>query len=142
VVMFSEEPAGSTKAATITSQHASTSPRNRSAMNSGKPQITSPRFTLPGELTQPSFTLASFGGRVSQCGRRQVRARQRSKPFKQANTAAGTVAQNSQVSPAAAPPGKYTGEPISVNLKDVDLRDFFRLIHEIKRIECGAGSGG
>jgi type IV pilus assembly protein PilQ len=26
---------------------------------------------------------------------------------------------------------KFTGEPISVNLKDVDLRDFFRLIHEI-----------
>jgi type IV pilus secretin PilQ/predicted competence protein len=28
-------------------------------------------------------------------------------------------------------PPKYTGEPISVNLKDVDLKDFFRLIHEI-----------
>src|SRR5438477_3487973 len=33
------------------------------------------------------------------------------------------------VSTAARP--KYTGEPISVNLKDVDLKDFFRLIHEI-----------
>jgi type IV pilus assembly protein PilQ len=39
--------------------------------------------------------------------------------------------------PAAPPPTsmtgrpKYTGEPISVNLKDVDLKDFFRLIHEI-----------
>ncbi len=32
--------------------------------------------------------------------------------------------------PAAGGP-KYTGEPISVNLKDVDLKDFFRLIHEI-----------
>jgi type IV pilus assembly protein PilQ len=32
--------------------------------------------------------------------------------------------------PAMAGP-KYTGEPISVNLKDVDLKDFFRLIHEI-----------
>jgi type IV pilus assembly protein PilQ len=30
-----------------------------------------------------------------------------------------------------APAGRYSGEPISVNLKDVDLRDFFRLIHEI-----------
>jgi type IV pilus assembly protein PilQ len=29
------------------------------------------------------------------------------------------------------PNPKYTGEPISVNLKDVDLKDFFRLIHEI-----------
>jgi type IV pilus assembly protein PilQ len=26
---------------------------------------------------------------------------------------------------------RYTGEPVSVNLKDVDLKDFFRLIHEI-----------
>ncbi len=34
--------------------------------------------------------------------------------------------------PASAPvTAKFTGEPISVNLKDVDLRDFFRLIHEI-----------
>jgi type IV pilus assembly protein PilQ len=32
---------------------------------------------------------------------------------------------------ATAVAGKYTGEPISVNLKDVDLKDFFRLIHEI-----------
>jgi type IV pilus assembly protein PilQ len=32
--------------------------------------------------------------------------------------------------PAIAGP-RYTGEPISVNLKDVDLKDFFRLIHEI-----------
>jgi type IV pilus assembly protein PilQ len=38
-----------------------------------------------------------------------------------------------QQAPAPAPVvnGKYSGEPISVNLKDVDLRDFFRLIHEI-----------
>jgi type IV pilus assembly protein PilQ len=28
-------------------------------------------------------------------------------------------------------PRRYSGEPISVNLKDVDLKDFFRLIHEI-----------
>jgi type IV pilus assembly protein PilQ len=35
--------------------------------------------------------------------------------------------------PAGAPAAtkKYTGDPISVNLKDVDLKDFFRLIHEI-----------
>jgi type IV pilus assembly protein PilQ len=33
--------------------------------------------------------------------------------------------------PISAPEKKYTGDPISVNLKDVDLKDFFRLIHEI-----------
>jgi len=40
--------------------------------------------------------------------------------------------QKSQAGQAPAVTGpKYTGEPISVNLKDVDLKDFFRLIHEI-----------
>ena len=38
--------------------------------------------------------------------------------------------QKSKTHTAASGP-KYTGEPISVNLKDVDLKDFFRLIHEI-----------
>ncbi len=33
--------------------------------------------------------------------------------------------------PATQEKPKYTGEPISLNLKDVDLKDFFRLIHEI-----------
>ncbi len=43
-----------------------------------------------------------------------------------------------QGAPPTATPGPseevrsaYTGEPISLNLKDVDLKDFFRLIHEI-----------
>ncbi len=40
--------------------------------------------------------------------------------------------QKVQASQPVTPMGpKYTGEPISVNLKDVDLKDFFRLIHEI-----------
>jgi type IV pilus assembly protein PilQ len=45
------------------------------------------------------------------------------------NLAAEQRAQAGQ-QPAAIGP-RYTGEPISVNLKDVDLKDFFRLIHEI-----------
>ncbi len=45
------------------------------------------------------------------------------------NMAAEQKVQASQA-PAITGP-KYTGEPISVNLKDVDLKDFFRLIHEI-----------
>ena len=42
-----------------------------------------------------------------------------------------SIAAAAPQQPAAAPAGRYSGEPISVNLKDVDLRDFFRLIHEI-----------
>jgi len=45
------------------------------------------------------------------------------------NLAAEQKAQAGQQPVVAGP--KYTGEPISVNLKDVDLKDFFRLIHEI-----------
>ncbi len=39
--------------------------------------------------------------------------------------------QQQMAQPVAPAAPRYTGEPISVNLKDVDLRDFFRLIHEI-----------
>ena len=45
------------------------------------------------------------------------------------NLAAEQKAQAGQQPTSVGP--KYTGEPISVNLKDVDLKDFFRLIHEI-----------
>jgi type IV pilus assembly protein PilQ len=45
------------------------------------------------------------------------------------NLAAEQKAQMQQQAPVMGP--KYTGEPVSVNLKDVDLKDFFRLIHEI-----------
>jgi len=41
--------------------------------------------------------------------------------------------QQQQMAQASSAPAKprYTGEPISLNLKDADLKDFFRLIHEI-----------
>ncbi len=41
--------------------------------------------------------------------------------------------QQQQMAGGSSAPAKprYTGEPISLNLKDADLKDFFRLIHEI-----------
>ncbi len=96
-------------------------------------QIPPPRFALPGELTQPSFTLASFSGKNEPA--RPATAQDAAQQAAQASNAAAnklaaTTAQTQAPSGPVAP-GKYTGEPISVNLKDVDLRDFFRLIHEI-----------
>jgi type IV pilus secretin PilQ/predicted competence protein len=142
VVLFNEQPAApnaSAGAATMTSQQKSGASAefryakaSQRTVSTRKSQISSPRFALPGELTQPSFTLASFGGKSEPANPSANSGQAAQLAIQQSTAAAGTVAQNSaQVSPVAAPPGRYTGEPISVNLKDVDLRDFFRLIHEI-----------
>jgi type IV pilus secretin PilQ/predicted competence protein len=135
VVLFNESSGDSngTTASNSTNNSSSvTAKRTLSANNSNKKSaISSPRFALPGELTQPSIKLASFGGRTEASRPTTNGAQAAQQAAQQANTAAGTMAQSMQVSPVAAPAGKYTGEPISVNLKDVDLRDFFRLIHEI-----------
>src|SRR6266567_5484141 len=100
-------------------------------------RISAPRFALPGELTQPSVALASFSG-TKEPVRPDSTTQAAQQAVQQANTAAATLATSAPAqAPAAAAPAppqgaaKYTGEPISVNLKDVDLRDFFRLIHEI-----------
>ena len=91
-----------------------------------------PRFGLPNELTQPSIVLASLKEKsepARPAGNRQQAAQQAAQ---QASNAATTVASSqTTASPSTAPAARYTGEPISVNLKDVDLKDFFRLIHEI-----------
>lgn len=90
-------------------------------------QVSAPRFALPAELTQSSASLARFDGSNGPAKPDGQQAAQQA--AQQANTAAATMAASTGT-PATAQ-GKYTGEPISVNLKDVDLRDFFRLIHEI-----------
>jgi type IV pilus assembly protein PilQ len=101
-------------------------------------QISAPRFTLPSELTQPSVVLASFSGKREPARPDGTVNQAAQQAVQQATTAATTLAtsasQGQSTTASPAPPAaaaKYTGEPISVNLKDVDLRDFFRLIHEI-----------
>jgi type IV pilus assembly protein PilQ len=114
-------------------------PRASAVHTAKKSQISAPHFALPNELTQPSSVLASFGG-ASEPARpaapapsapaKETSAQQAAQQaVQQANTAASTMA--TQSGSTVAPTGRYSGEPISVNLKDVDLRDFFRLIHEI-----------
>jgi type IV pilus assembly protein PilQ len=100
------------------------------AHKTGGSTAAAPRFSLPQELTRPVVVLASLhekgaparpdGGQASQ------------QAVQQATSAATTVAAQQTAAVSNAPQaGHYTGEPISVNLKDVDLKDFFRLIHEI-----------
>jgi type IV pilus secretin PilQ/predicted competence protein len=97
--------------------------------------ISAPRFALPSELTKSNAMLGSFTENDQPSRPDDSSAQQASQQaVQQASNAAATLAPSGQQSTTAtpvAPAGKYTGEPISVNLKDVDLRDFFRLIHEI-----------
>jgi type IV pilus assembly protein PilQ len=78
---------------------------------------------LPESLTQPKASLAS--------PKPQPPAPQQQAPAASAPTPAPSQqGQTTQRVQGTSNP-KYTGEPISVNFKDLDLKDFFRLIHEI-----------
>ena len=137
VIVFSgepESPISPTAPAALAKSRAdfdykASSPTAADSRSTKSLAIPAPRFALPGELTQPSVLLASFNGKTEPAKPTAQQAAQQA--VQQANTAASTMAANGGQAAAAAPAGKYTGEPISVNLKDVDLRDFFRLIHEI-----------
>jgi len=89
-----------------------------------------PRFRLPNELAQPSLVLASLHEKDAPARPADGAQQAAQQAVEQASSAATTMAQATTTS-APAQGGHYTGEPISVNLKDVDLKDFFRLIHEI-----------
>ena len=98
------------------------------AQTSKVSNLAAPRFALPNELAQPSLVLASLHEKDAPT--RPVDGGQQA--VLQAATAANTMAaQQSTTAGGASQASHYTGEPISVNLKDVDLKDFFRLIHEI-----------
>jgi type IV pilus assembly protein PilQ len=88
----------------------SSEPRREVAANQSA--VPSPATVLPVNLTQPAGALAA------------------PEPGQPATLDPQAAAQQA-APPAVMGQTKYTGEPISVNLKDVDLRDFFRLIHEI-----------
>lgn len=130
----SAEVTPSSKAPT-TFRYGANSPRVAARRPAKDFAVSAPRFALPGELTQPSVQLASYSGNAEPAKPSEDRAEQAAQQaMQQASVAAATVASTApQASTASAGsgPAHYTGEPISVNLKDVDLRDFFRLIHEI-----------
>jgi type IV pilus assembly protein PilQ len=123
-----------------TADSATPAPVNSTSSQPAKdPQVNGPssstpkpdsHFPLPHQMTQPVAALAAPAPAAARSESTQQAAQQ---AVQQASTAAATQqAGNATMSPAASQaPSRYTGEPISVNLKDVDLKDFFRLIHEI-----------
>jgi type IV pilus assembly protein PilQ len=112
-------------------------PNSKSQTASATPATSTPsatsHFPLPNELTQSAAKLATTAAPAPEPAAKESSAQEAAQQaMQQAAAAASTVA--AQQAGAASPSpsaGKYTGEPISVNLKDVDLKDFFRLIHEI-----------
>lgn len=134
VVVSTPTLTASTYGAKPAFHYSEAAPRNANRKQVALTNVSAPRFALPKELTQGA-ALGSLAGsaqpaRPEETSTQQAAAQQ---AVQQASSAAATVApmQQASTASAAAAPVKYTGEPISVNLKDVDLRDFFRLIHEI-----------
>jgi type IV pilus assembly protein PilQ len=90
--------------------------------------VPSPVAALPTALTQPSAALAVP---VTPAPKPAPAAAPKAAAANTGYTEISDSASAAQQAPTPAPGNRYSGEPISVNLKDVDLRDFFRLIHEI-----------
>jgi type IV pilus assembly protein PilQ len=116
-------------------RYADAAPRGTDHQQASLMNISAPKFALPSELISRSGMLGSFDESNKPVRPEEPSVQQASQQaVQQASSAAATLApagqQSTETSQASAT-GKYTGEPISVNLKDVDLRDFFRLIHEI-----------
>jgi type IV pilus secretin PilQ/predicted competence protein len=118
--------------------------------------VPAPSVALPEQFTQPSAALAAQdGGQLNPVGVMSAMGAAQSQGSQQPS---GVPAGNPAVVPAApaelnggfavqqaaptpAPSAKYSGDPISVNLKDVDLVDFFRLIHEISGLNVVVDPG-
>jgi type IV pilus assembly protein PilQ len=100
---------GSAKMVTTKSNVSTAQPATRKEAAQIATSVPASVTVLPVSLTQPAGAFAAPAGQPGAL-----------------NTPAGPQSAASGTGTT-----KYTGEPISVNLKDVDLRDFFRLIHEI-----------
>ncbi|HXO44949.1 MAG TPA: type IV pilus secretin PilQ [Candidatus Cybelea sp.] len=112
-------------------------------------EIPAPAAALPASMTQTSAALATP---VAAPVKEAIETASNTAPAPApapAPVAAAAPAPEAAPAPIAqtpgattvAPVGKYSGEPISVNLKDVDLRDFFRLIHEISGLNVVVDPG-
>ncbi len=126
-------PIGVSQKSTLTASVPDQTSQKPTEVSAHANQIPAPRYALPGELTQPSsVALASFSEKNAPAHTEANPQQAAQQAVQQANAAATKLATDAaQSTPAQTSSARYTGEPISVNLKDVDLRDFFRLIHEI-----------
>jgi type IV pilus assembly protein PilQ len=134
VVYLQVQPGDANAPSTVTARNAVKTVKKTVSADRDKDGVATPaHFPLPNELTKSSSDLAA-AKEASEPAPKNGAQQAAQQAVQQAATAASTVAaqQPTASTPAPTPSsGRYTGEPISVNLKDVDLKDFFRLIHEI-----------
>jgi len=132
-------PSSSTQPATITQPASSTQPAPSIQPASSNAQdfvMVQPSYKPKAEAGEPAVRALDAAAKFSG-GKTEV-ALSNAPPLPGASGSLRAAAPVSAAQQPAATPEmsmasrpKYTGEPISVNLKDVDLKDFFRLIHEI-----------
>jgi type IV pilus assembly protein PilQ len=113
-------------------------------------EVPAPKVALPAQLTQRTAALAAQSeiqpqGVTAAMANAQAANSQPAPAAAQdatgvpagnpallgTSSASGATFAGGQSAATPPPSAKFTGDPISVNLKDVDLVDFFRLIHEI-----------
>ncbi len=160
-VSFEGKPstgAGATSApAADSASTVTTKSQTEEAASTNAAVISAPAAVLPAALTQTSSALATpaFAAPQEQQTLAPTRAAIETAsntdatpalapvtaPAPQPIVAAPAPMAQTPAASSAAPAGKYSGEPISVNLKDVDLRDFFRLIHEISGLNVVVDPG-
>jgi type IV pilus secretin PilQ/predicted competence protein len=121
---------------------ATVTPVPASAENAGKPTdftFVEPKYSVKDNKTaEPAAKAQDAASRFADKTSSELVATsvnaapgQSNQPIQPAVNLAAEQKVQMEQKPAATTGSKYTGEPISVNLKDVDLKDFFRLIHEI-----------
>jgi len=99
----------------------------RSRSDVAASRFAGPAPALPS-INQPPFaTHASLAAQPAAIN--AARQQQQQQPAQ--TTPAGTTVAVSGPSTTNCTTGRYTGEPFGMNFKDLDLKDFFRLIHEI-----------
>jgi type IV pilus assembly protein PilQ len=119
-------PPEAAPAAPVTAEAASSvAPTETSEARRAKAEVKPDPLALPDSLTQPA------AGHPAPAGGKLVVETPPAAASQPARTAVPVrTAPGAKLEPETVAQGQ-AGEPISVNLKDVDLKDFFRLIHEI-----------
>jgi type IV pilus assembly protein PilQ len=86
----------------------------------------------PAAAPDPGMRAADAASTIARASQTQEGPMPTTSAAMQPKPAVNLALEQQQQAAATKPAGpRYTGEPISVNLKDVDLKDFFRLIHDI-----------